>query len=272
MRTPTLTDESLQIREQERKDKKAVVAKYHAQKRKSELMGELGVVNPLNLYAAMERNEQRRAKRSKPAADNLEEKINQIRQEKINAEKARLLEELEWKLQEEVELRFGRQQSRKGEYKMPSYKRLAPYEMICYPPHGPEWKKFQRQMITCNKLRVKEEEKARRPENIEKAFQAKVSEIRKKPMEHWFDYTFTTPNIYGLDFRREWESLRKLAKEILARADELKLNERKGEKACVAEWLKKTYDCWYHRQSSVFADFLDELQGKERLPHERALR
>lgn len=33
-----------------------------------------------------------------------------------------------------------------------------------------------------------------------------------------------------------------------------------------------TYDSWYHRQSSVFADFLDVLHGKERMPHEIALR
>ena len=49
--------------------------------------------------------------------------------------------------------------------------------------------------------------------------------MKAKPHDNWFDYQFTTPNIYGLDFDREWKKMRKLAKKIQERAEELKIKQ-----------------------------------------------
>lgn len=50
--------------------------------------------------------------------------------------------------------------------------------------------------------------------------------MKTRPQENWFDYHFTTPNIYGLDFEREWKKIRKLAKKIKERVEELKIPEK----------------------------------------------
>lgn len=60
-------------------------------------MTDLGVVNPLNMYAGLERKDQNNLKR-KPGADNLDAKIKQMRDERIAKERAKMLEELQWKL------------------------------------------------------------------------------------------------------------------------------------------------------------------------------
>ena len=67
------------------------------------------------------------------------------------------------------------------------------------------------QMITCNKERMKKEKISKLPENVEKAIRNEYATRLKEPHEGWFDYRFTTANIYGMDFEREWKKMRKLA-------------------------------------------------------------